>query len=138
MLFAFLAHSAHGGGQPAAASRPCTKTDLVGSWKLTLSEDKPPTGGETAYKHVTPTHFFVLSTDAEGLASYAHGGPYTLTGGAYAESTTHGFGPAFAALRGMTLQMQCRMDGERWHVVGNVPNVGSWDEVWTRMTAADK
>jgi hypothetical protein len=129
--------------QPSAAQKPlsgnpCSGRELVGTWQLIESQGQPvKSDGRTAYKHVTPTHFFVLNVDSAGLAEYAHGGPYTLSGGTYVESIKQGVGPTFEALRGLKGEFQCSMDGDRWHIVGKVAGAageGNIDETWRRVT----
>ena len=116
--------------------QPCTSAALVGSWQLIRSASQATeAGGSTAIKHVTPTHFFVLSADATGLASYGHGGPYTLSGGTYTESITQGFGSPFSQLRGMKISFQCSMEGDEWHSVGEIGGQ-TFDERWRRLPPA--
>jgi len=129
--------------QPSAASKPlsgkpCSGRELVGTWQLIESQGQPiKSDGRTAYKHVTPTHFIVLNVDSTGRAEYAHGGPYTLSDGIYVESIRQGVGPTFEALRGLKGEFQCRMEGDRWHIVGKVTGEaggGNIDETWRRVT----
>jgi hypothetical protein len=129
--------------QPLAAQKPlsgqpCSERELVGTWQLIESKGEPvKSDGGTAYKHVTPTHFIVLNVDSTGLAAYAHGGPYTLSDGKYVESIRQGVGPTFKALRGLRGEFQCRMEGDRWHIVGSVTGAageGDIDETWKRVT----
>jgi hypothetical protein len=89
------------------------------------------------HKHVTPTHFVVLSVDAKGAMSYALGGPYTISGGTYTESIKYGFGAPFEQLRGMKVPFQCRIEAGRWHIVGQI-NGQSIDERWMREPADPK
>lgn len=78
---------------------------------------------------------FVLSADATGLASYGHGGPYTVSAGTYTESITHGFGPPFSQLRGMKVSLQCSIEGDVWHSIGEIGGQ-TFDERWRRVPAA--
>jgi hypothetical protein len=122
--------------QTKPTEQPCTGPALVGSWELVKSADEAtPAGGPTGFKHVTPTHFFVLSADATGLASYGHGGPYTVSGSTYTESITHGFGSPFSQLRGMKVSFQCKIEGDVWHSVGEIGGQ-TFDERWRRLPAA--
>jgi len=134
VLFALVQQSSAAGAQKPLSGQPCDGGALVGTWQIVESDGKPfASDGETVYKHVTPTHFFILSVDASGVASYGHGGPYTVSAGAYTESITQGFAPTFGALRGLKGQFQCRIEGDRWHIVGSVPGVageGHIDETW--------
>jgi hypothetical protein len=129
--------------QPPAAQKPlsgkpCAGSELVGTWQLIESQGQAVRAdGRTAYKHVTPTHFIVLNVDSRGLAEYAHGGPYTLSGGTYVESIRQGVGPTFEALRGLKGEFQCRTEGDRWRIVGKVAGAageGNIDETWRRVT----
>ena len=110
----------------------CPRPALVGTWQLvTRRGEAIPAEGPTSLKHLTPTHFFVLSADATGLASYGHGGPYTVSGGKYTESITHGFGAPFTQLlRGMTISFQCSLEKDGWHIVGEIE--GQTVDEWRR------
>lgn len=133
LLLAVLAQS--NPSQTKPKEQPCTGPTLVGTWELLKSAgEATPAGGATVFKHVTPTHFFVLSADATGLASYGHGGPYTVSGSTYTETITHGFGSPFSQLRGTKVSLQCRIDGEVWHSVGEIGGQ-TFDERWRRLPA---
>jgi hypothetical protein len=134
IMLAFVGHSTTPQQKPT--EQPCTASALVGTWQLVKSDSEATAAeGSTALKHVTQTHFFVLSVDATGLASYGHGGAYTLAGGTYTESVTHGFGAPFQLLRGMNISFKCSIDKEVWHVVGEI-NGQIFDEHWKRVPAA--
>ena len=134
LLLAVLAQS--NASQKKPTEQPCTGPTLVGSWELVRSAgEAAPAGVSTVLKHVTPTHFFVLSADATGLASYGHGGPYTISGGTYTESITHGFGSPFSQLSGMKLSFQCSIEGDMWRSTGEI-NGRTFDERWRRLPAA--
>ena len=116
--------------------QPCAATTLVGTWQLAKSGGEATAGsGSTVLKHVTPTHFFVLSADASGSASYGHGGPYTLSGDTYTESITHGFGAPFTQLRGTSVALRCSIEGDQWHTVGQIGDQ-TFDEYWNRVPPA--
>jgi hypothetical protein len=135
LLLAVLSQS--NASQKKPTEQPCTGPALVGSWQLVKSaSEESPAGGSTAIKHVTTTHFFVLSAaDATGLVSYGHGGPYTLSGGTYTESITHGFGSPFSQLRGMKISFQCSIEGDVWHSIGEIGGQ-TFDERWRRLPAS--
>ena len=124
--------------QKPPSGKPCSGRELVGTWQLIESQGQAvKSDGRTAYKHVTPTHFIVLNVDSTGLAAYAHGGPYTVSAGAYTEFIRQGVGPTFTALRGLKGEFQCRTEGDRWHIVGKVVGAaggGDIDETWRRVT----
>ncbi len=136
LLFALLQQP--GTVQKPAAGQPCTGPALVGTWQLFEWGGKPwPSSQPTAYKHVTPTHFFVVAVDAEGLAAYGHGGPYELAaGGKYTESIVHGFGNPFSSLRGTKVTFECSVEGEVWHNVGQIGDQ-TFDERWKRVKAGE-
>jgi hypothetical protein len=123
--------------QQTSTEQPCTGPTLVGTWQLVKSGgEATPDEGSRSLKHVTPTHFFVLSVDATGLASYGHGGPYTVSGGKYTESITHGFGAPFTQLlRGMSISFQCSLEKDMWHIVGEIGGQ-TFDERWRRVPPA--
>jgi hypothetical protein len=137
VLFALAQQPPAATAEKAVSGQPCSMRALVGTWQIIESDGKPfASDGRTVYKHVTPTHYFVLNVDASGLASYGHGGPYTASADTYAESITQGFGSSFEALRGLKGQFRCSVSGDRWHVVGSVPGVpgeGHVDETWQRV-----
>jgi hypothetical protein len=134
LLLAALAQS--NPPQTKPKEQPCTGSTLVGTWELLKSAgEATPAAGSTVLKHVTPTHFFVLSADATGLASYGHGGPYTVSGSTYTESIAHGFGAPFSELRGTKVSFQCSIEGEVWHSIGNIGGQ-TFDERWRRLPAA--
>jgi hypothetical protein len=122
--------------QKPAGGQPCAGPELVGTWQLVdATGSTSSAGAPTILKHVTPTHFFVLSADATGLASYGHGGPYTLSNGVYTETIANGFGRPFTnILRGTKVRLQCRMDAGVWHTAGEI-NGQAFDERWRRVTA---
>ena len=133
LLLAFFAQSNPSQAKPT--EQPCTRPTLVGTWEVVrVAGEATPAGGSTALKHVTPTHFFVLSVDATGLASYGHGGPYTVSASTYTKSITHGFGPPFSQLRGMKVSLQCSMEGDVWHIIGEIGGQ-TFDERWRRVPA---
>ena len=137
VLLAVAQQAPAGTAEKAVPGPPCSGPALVGTWRIIESDGKPlAADGRTVYKHVTPTHYFVLNVDASGLASYGHGGPYTASADTYTESITQGVGSSFEALRGLKGQFQCRISGDRWHIVGSVPGVpgeGHVDETWQRV-----
>jgi hypothetical protein len=116
--------------QTKTTEQPCTPAALVGTWQLQEND----ASGSTL-KHVTPTHFFVVAADATGLASYGHGGPYTVKGGTYTESITHGFGAPFGQLRGMSVSLTCGIDADVWHTAGEIGGT-TFDERWKRVPPA--
>jgi hypothetical protein len=122
---------------PKLAGNPCAGPELVGTWQLAEMHGKPAPSESTFYKHVTPTHFVVVSIEPTGQLSYAHGGPYKVSAGTYTESVTHGFGQPFQVVGGSRLEFQCRIEGDRWQTVGGVAG-SSFDEVWTRVTVGSK
>lgn len=132
LLLAVLAQSSNP-PQTKPTEQPCTRPTLAGTWELVKRADEAT--ASTVLKHVTPTHFFVLSADATGAASYGHGGPYTVSGGTYTESITHGFGSPFSQLRGMKVSFQCKIEGDVWHSVGEIGGQ-TFDERWRRLPAA--
>lgn len=119
--------------QQSKTEQTCTGPALVGTWQLIKSGGEAPSAGDlTALKHVTQTHFFVVSVDATGLAAYGHGGPYTLSNGRYTESIAHGFGAPFSQLRGTSVSFQCRIAADVWHSVGEIGGQ-TFDEHWKRV-----
>lgn len=130
LLLAVLAPS--NPSQTKPTEQPCTGPTLVGTWELVRRPDEPT--ASTVLKHVTPTHFFVLSAGATGDASYGHGGPYTVAGGTYTESIAHGFGSPFSQLRGTKVSFQCKIEGDVWHSVGEIGGQ-TFDERWRRLPA---
>jgi hypothetical protein len=126
------------GSEQKTTEQSCTEPALVGTWQLVKSGDEARSGdAPTALKHVTPTHFFVLSVDATGLASYGHGGPYTLSAGIYTESIVHGFGAPFSQIRGTKVSFKCGIDKDVWHITGEIGGQ-TFDEQWKRVSPAGR
>ena len=136
LTFVLTALALSNAPQQTSTEQACTAPALVGTWQLVKRRGEAiPAEGPTSLKHVTPTHFFVLTADATGLASYGHGGPYTVSGGKYTESITHGFGAPFTQLlRGMTISFQCSLEKDRWHIVGEIE--GQTVDEWRRRVPA--
>ena len=136
ILVAVLAQSSPS-QQTKVTEQLCTPASLVGTWQLLQSGGEATAAGGSTLKHVTPTHFFVVAADAAGLASYGHGGPYTLKEATYTESITHGFGQPFSQIRGMSVSFKCSMDADVWHSVGDIGGM-TIDERWKRVAPAVK
>ena len=117
------------------AGRPCTGAELIGTWQLAQNGGQPPPSEYTFYKHLTPTHFVVESFDGSGRVSYSHGGTYTVSGGKYTESITHGFGEVFENWGRSNVLFDCRTETDRLHIVGND---GAMDEVWAHVATGSK
>jgi hypothetical protein len=136
ILLAVLAQSS-APQQRKSTEQPCTGATLIGTWQFAKTAgEAAPASEPTSLKHVTPTHFFVVGRqDSTGLASYGHGGPYTVSGITYTESITHGFGAPFSQLRGMSVSFQCSIEGDVWHIIGQIGDQ-KFDEYWRRVPAA--
>jgi hypothetical protein len=138
VLIALLALGQQSNDASKLTGQPCTGAELVGTWQIVESGGQSRAATEaTSHKLVTPTHFVVLSVDAEDSVSYAHGGPYTISGGTYTESIKYGFGAPFEQIRGMKISFQCRIEAGRWHIVGQI-NGQTIDERWMREPADPK
>ena len=144
VLFGFLMFALQSAGASKATStdagkltgEPCSGAQLVGTWRLVeVNGDKR--ADRTVLKHITPTHFVILSADPKGAVSYSHSGPYTLAGGNYTESIKYGFGAPFETIRGKSFTFKCSIAGGRLRTVGEI-NGQVDDETWTREPAGQK
>jgi len=137
-LFGVLLFALQSPGAPTAKSEegrkmsgePCSVSQLVGTWRL-IEVNGDPRQDRTVLKHITPTHFVLLSADLSGTVAYSHSGPYTLNGDSYTESIKYGFGPPFEKIRGKSFTFKCSMAGGKWRTVGEV-NGQPDDETWAK------
>ena len=121
--------AAHGDGtQPAPAE---AKRKLVGAWE---SRRKPD--GYRQLKYIAPTHFIWVIYDVEkkdpvGTA----GGTWTLRGDTYVEAFDFA-SEGWVHLRGKTIGLTSKVDGDRWTVQGTLDTGFKIDETWDRQKAA--
>ena len=120
--------------EPELKGQACTARELVGTWQFTSKPSMPMPGITTVLKHITPTHFFVVRIGAKDVVTSAHGGPYTLANGIYTETLQHGFGELFEKARGASVALQCRLNEDMLHIVGEIQGT-KIDEQWRRATS---
>jgi hypothetical protein len=88
--------------------------------------------GTTPYKHVTPTHFFIVRPDAEGMVAAGHGGTYSVVDGTYTEHVLQAISERVGGLRGRSFSFACRMEGDVWYTTlgeGDDPITERWRRV---------
>jgi hypothetical protein len=119
--------------EPELKGQACTARELVGTWQFTSKPSMPMPGITTVLKHITPTHFLVVRIGAKDVVTSAHGGPYTLANGIYTETLQHGFGELFEKARGASVALQCRLNEDMLHIVGEIQGT-KIDEQWRRAT----
>jgi hypothetical protein len=136
---------------PSVSQRPC---ELRGVWQLVSGKYGDYTAPATwrQIKIITSGHFaFVGESDrgvkdmksaADSLQAFrtmfSGGGTYTLTGNRYTEKLEYFADPAYL---GMSMQFDCRTDGDRFIQTGTLPimeggkKVGEvkLEEVWRRI-----
>jgi hypothetical protein len=118
---------------PELKGQACTARELVGTWEFTGKSTLP--GTARVLKHFTPTHYFVLRIGANDAVLSGQGGPHTVAAdGTYSTTMEHGFGEVFEKYRGASLTLQCRLNGDIWHIVGEHKDV-KLNEQWRRVTA---
>ena len=117
-----------------AASTYAQKSSLVGTWKLVSSKttmnDSTTTNdnkGETM-KIITPTHFALLSRDADSTLQYAGGGRVTMDNRNYTETIEYFSDKSMLNQKAV---FTYKMEGDRCHFVGSIGTV-KIDEVWQR------
>jgi hypothetical protein len=124
----------------AAPGDPISKDRLVGTWRLQSAMYGPP-GNQISYvpkeqvhlKHVTATHFTVITYEGESKkVTIAGGGPYSLQGSAYKETVDHAMG-SLANLLGKEQSFTLKMDGDRWTHSGTLSNGQQIEEIWERV-----
>ena len=118
--------------QPELKGQACTVRELVGTWEFTGKSRLP--GTTRVLKHFTPTHYFVLRIGAKDVVLSGQGGPHRVAAdGTYVTNMEHGFGEVFEQYRGASLTLQCRINGDIWHIVGEHKDV-KLNEQWRRVT----
>jgi hypothetical protein len=111
------------------------RNSLVGTWKLvsskttmndstTVNENK----GETM-KIITPTHFALLSKDADGTLQYAGGGRVVMDNNSYTETVEYFSDKSMLNQKAV---FTYKMEGAKCHFNGSIGAV-KIDEVWQRV-----
>lgn len=118
--------------EPELKGQVCTARELVGTWEFTGKSRVP--GTTRVLKHFTPTHYFVLRMGDKDVVLSGQGGPHKVAAdGTYSTTMEHGFGEVFEQYRGASLTLQCRINGDIWHIVGEHKDV-KLNEQWRRVT----
>ena len=117
--------------KPADAGPSKLAKDLIGTWILTGTPDKPeeaPADG-VAYKFFTGKYWSVTQTDpASGEVIYHHGGTYTLDDDNYEETVVYST-KNNAELIKQKFKFTIKIDGDKFTQLG----VGNpYNQVWKR------
>jgi hypothetical protein len=146
-----LALLAAGSGHPGLVARAAPHganptVNLVGTWRLVSATYGNPAGKELRdwvhyvphevvhLKHITPTHFTVVTYEAQTKkVTVVGGGRYSLQDGTYKEWVDYAMGGTLPELLGQEQSFTLRMDGDQWIHSGTLTNGAKIEEVWERV-----
>jgi hypothetical protein len=127
----------------AAPNEPDTRGNLVGSWRLVSATYGNPGGkegrdwihyvpeGMVHLKHITPTHFTVVTYEVPTKkVTIVGGGRYSLRDGAYKETVEFAMGRTLPELLGKEQSFSLKLEGDRWTHSGTLTNGQRIEEVW--------
>jgi hypothetical protein len=131
------------GGVAALASPPelDTKGKLLGTWRLVSATYGAP-GDQLHYvpqglvhlKHLTPTHFTVVTYETQSRkVTITGGGRYSLQDGLYKEAVDYAVGGTLPELLGKEQSFTLQLEGDRWTHSGTLTNGQMINEVWERV-----
>jgi len=110
--------------------------ELLGTWKLVQAKyggkEAVMPRGHIEYKHVTPVHYMLASTNDGNLVA-AWGGPYTVKGDKYEETAEYGMSEIFTNIKGKPHTFTWKVVGNKWFHSGTVENGFTIEEVWERV-----
>jgi hypothetical protein len=113
-------------------------TQLEGVWRIVSigghfgDEFRKPPYDE--YKIMTAGHYLWLSFDPEtGEVIRSGGGTYTLDGDRYAARVDYSRSDDLKAVVGQEYSGTCKVDGNKCHHYGHMPNGAVFDELWERV-----
>jgi hypothetical protein len=117
------------------------KSDLVGTWRL-VSATYSGSGDRFDYvpdklvhlKQITPTHFTVVTYEAESRkVTIVGGGPYSVEDRGYREKIEYAVGGSLPNLLGKQQSFSLRLEGDRWRLSGKLTDGPMIDELWERV-----
>ena len=130
----------------AAPHEPATNGSLVGTWRLVSATYGNPGGkeirdwihyvpqGVVHLKHITPTHFTVVTYEAQSKkVTIVGGGRYSLQDGVYKEMIDYAMGGTLPDLLGKEQSFTLRLEGDRWNHSGTLSNGARIEEIWERV-----
>lgn len=125
-LLPFTPLNAH--GDDSAQGPQDAKRKLLGTWESRREKD-----GYRQLKFITPTHFLWVIYDVEkkdpvGTA----GGTWTLRGDTYEETFDYA-SEGWAHLRGKTIGLTSKVEGDKWTVEGTLDTGFKIEETWDRQ-----
>jgi hypothetical protein len=134
-LIAVVVAAAHApADEPKGGGKAADK--LVGTWTLTSAkwggEAVPLPADTPTLKHITPTHYTWMTYGKDGVITRAAGGTYTLTGDEFTQQCEYGVSEDFTIVKGKN-SYKCRVEGDKWHHAGKLPNGLTIEEVWERV-----
>ncbi len=116
----------------SAKTAPDAKAKLVGTWESTPRQD-----GTRQLKYITPTHFVWVIYDVEKKTPLGSaGGTWTLKGDTYKETVDFA-ADGWEHLRGKTVELTSKVDGDKWTVQGTLDTGFKIDETWERQKSRD-
>jgi hypothetical protein len=123
----------------AAAREPERRSNLIGTWRLVSmkygdAQSRPAPADVIHLKHVTRTHFTVVSYNAQSKeVTRVGGGSYSLQGKSYTEKVDYALGTSFVNLLGKEQSFTWELQGDRWIHSGTLSSGLKIEEVWERV-----
>ncbi len=112
-------------------------TKLIGTWKLKSAiyggHTQQP-GDSVKIKNVTDSQFMWFSyKEGSATITEAGGGPYSVEGDTYVERLDYGFGANFRVVKGHTIPLKWKVEGDTWHISGTLNNGLKIEEDWQKL-----
>jgi hypothetical protein len=114
---------------------------LVGTWKMISAtyngqeSDQPKT--MLCLKHVTPTHWIWAFIDpATKKITMSAGGTYTIKDDTYVEMPLYTLGQGVEDILEKPQKFTFKIDGNKWHHIGELSSGAKIDEVWEKQSGA--
>jgi hypothetical protein len=124
----------------AAAREPDSGNRLVGTWRMVsfkygdAAQSSPAPADTVHLKHVTPTHFTVVSYDARTRqVTRVGGGSYSLQGRSYKEQVEYALSDSFNNLLRKEQSFTWELKDDRWIHSGSLSSGLKIEEVWERV-----
>ena len=120
-----------------AQTGSCAK--VAGTWRIvSQSADGQATSDvgktQTQIKHVTDTQFaWVTYNNETKQVTSALGGTCAIAGDSYIETPQYGLGQVLDLLRDKEQKFTWKLDGDRWHLKGQLSNGLKLEEEWERV-----
>ena len=111
------------------------KNAMVGTWKLVSGiltyKDTASSYGDTgeSMKIITPTHFAVMSKDADGTLGHVSGGRVKMDATHYTETLDYS---SSKDMLNQSAAFTYTVEGDKCHIKGGTKDY-TFDEVWQRV-----